>query len=243
MIQSKTIICNWKMQGSLDLVKTFTEQMSKANYKDKDVVICPPSIYLQSFAVNKCNFKLGVQNIHQLNNGAFTGEISAFMAKECGAEYVIIGHSERRAIFNETNSEILAKINISLKAGLVPIFCIGESHEDFQGNMLEETLATQLDILSYLDDAWKGSKIIIGYEPVWAIGTGLVPIENDILKAHTFIATYLKAANFHLNFSIIYGGSVNDINAQSILNIKYVDGLLIGGASLDVQKVINILSI
>jgi len=173
------------------------------------VIVCPPFTSLHTFKDH--NIILGAQNVHQSPNGAHTGEVSALMLVEAGVKYVIIGHSERRTQFGETNEVIAQKVNTSLSAGLIPILCISE--------------------LSELENI--GGNIIIAYEPIWAIGTGKTPTLDEIQSMHTKIKSTL-------NVPVLYGGSVTDQNAHDILAIQNVDGVLVGGASLNAEKFLSI---
>jgi len=252
MSEVKKIICNWKMNGSKELINTICNQLlaSKTTIfnNGKSLTLCPPVIYASylSDVLTQSGLKQvvssGVQNIFYKDCGAFTGEISPLMLKDFGIDYAIIGHSERRGIFEESNTLISLKLQAALKAGVKPVLCIGEVHEDFINGRIKDVLMTQLDVLQSIDaNRLTSDNFIIAYEPVWAIGTGLVASGEQILQAHTFITSYVKALGFAVKPSILYGGSVNEANAGQILSIANVDGLLIGGASLDPVKLISIM--
>ena len=174
---------------------------------------------------------LGGQNCHAEKNGAFTGEISASMLKDCGCEYVILGHSERRQYFNETDQIIAKKINAALEVDLTPILCIGESKELRQNNsyldFIEKQIADNIPTNLEIDD------LIIAYEPIWSIGTGLIPTSKQIEEVAEFIKNKISANKNIKNFAILYGGSVKKENSAEILAIKNINGLLVGGASLN----------
>ena len=181
---------------------------------------------------------LGGQNCHAEKDGAFTGEISAIMLKDCGCEYVILGHSERRQYFNESDQLIAKKINAALEVDLTPILCIGESKElrqnnsylDFIGKQIENNITANLEI----------DNLIIAYEPIWSIGTGLVPTTNQIEEVAEFINSKISLNKNIKNFAILYGGSVKKENSAGILAIKNIDGLLVGGASLKAEEFFEI---
>ncbi|MDK2949305.1 MAG: triosephosphate isomerase [Patescibacteria group bacterium] len=211
------IIANWKCNPAT--LKEAQELFSeiKENIINKDIVICPPSIFLPSLICDGINF--GAQNCFWKESGAYTGEVSPQMIKSIGCKYVIIGHSERRTIFNESNDEIKSKIKQAKKAGLIPIVCIGESKNQNTFEIIEEQIK---DI---------EKDIILAYEPLWAIGTG----ENASIDKVREVREYLK------DRKVLYGGSVNSQNAKDYLEIA--DGLLIGGASLNAKEFIKISNI
>jgi triosephosphate isomerase len=178
------------------------------------------------------------QNIHHKDEGAFTGEVSAKMVKDSGATYVLLGHSERRTYFNETNEQINKKIKIALDNSLTPIFCIGETLEQRKENLIEHTLKEQIAIgLNNI----KGNRIILAYEPVWAIGTGETATSEIIIETHQMIRKILNDIGFDgQKISILYGGSMNRNNAKELIALDDVDGFLVGGASLDVEHFADI---
>jgi triosephosphate isomerase len=210
---------------NIDHAKSITNTLNKTN-SSLEIILVPPTIYLS--AINdlispKNDFKLGAQNCSIYNNiGPFTGEVSAHMLKNLGCEYVIIGHSERRALFNETNDIVLDKLMQAVSAGLTPILCVGESLEIYE---TDETIG-------YLNSQLKGMQIeileksIIAYEPIWAIGTGLIPTNKQITAAIEFIKSIVKVP-------VLYGGSVNQLNIKELTKIEVCDGFLVGGASLN----------
>lgn len=235
---SKYLIAgNWKMNMDID------ESISLVNSiisNDKvEVLICPPStnIYSVKNAINN-SIKVGAQNSYYQENGAFTGEVSNQMIRSAGAEYVIIGHSERREIFNESNDLINKKVKSALANQLIPILCIGESLDERKSDQTNDVLSKQ--ITECLDGI--NNEVIIAYEPIWAIGTGLTPTSEQIEETHKFIKNYVND-NFSYQPKVLYGGSLKDTNAQEILSINPVDGGLIGGASLVSDKFNKIIQI
>lgn len=228
-VMKRLIVANWKMNGSIGLIEEFQSIQSKSN---ATIVICPPACYLSFW--KSSNISLGAQNCYQAEKGAFTGEISPLQLKELGCSYVIVGHSERRSVFNETYSIINAKALAAIQHNLIPIVCIGETHEERQENRFKQVL------LSQIDRALKGLDIkqyIVAYEPIWSIGTGLVPTNIDIIEVLNIIRDQIG-----MSATVIYGGSVTDKNAQSLSQILDLNGVLVGGASLNLhtfQGIIN----
>ena len=209
------IIANWKCNP--ETLEEAQELFSiiKEDIKNKDIVICPPSIFLPSLICEGVNF--GAQNCFWGEKGAYTGEISPQMIKSIGCDYVIIGHSERRTIFHESNEDVKNKVRKAQTAGLIPIVCIGESKDQDSFEVIEEQIK---DI---------GRDVILAYEPLWAIGTG----ENASFEKVKEVREFLK------DRKVLYGGSVNSQNAKDYLEIT--DGLLIGGASLNAEEFLKII--
>jgi len=217
----KIIIGNFKMnplsfKGAEDLLKAF-------DIKTKNtVILCPPYIYLKKGE----NYILGAQNCFYENEGAYTGEISPKMLKDLGCKYVIIGHSERRNILNETDLEINKKIKVCLLNNLKPVLCIGEKLGEDRKEVLKKQLKEDLKGV-------KDKNIIIAYEPVWAIGTGKTPTSDDILDSFNFIKKIIPESK------VLYGGSVNSKNIQEIIQIT--DGVLVGGASVNKNEFLKMI--
>ena len=234
----KIIIANWKLNGNLALINEFKDKIKPeiVNINNNCLIICPPSPYLHYFVGN--NYVLGSQDCSAYNEGAYTGEISAKILKEIGCEVCIIGHSERRIIFreNEDSDLISKKLNNCLNNDIIPIFCIGENIDQKKEKLTKNTLKNQLNIIS---SDFNQRNIIIAYEPVWSIGTGLVPSLDEISENLEFIRNDVLK---NKKIKILYGGSVKGSNYKTILNLDIVDGLLIGGASInidDFSKIIN----
>ena len=204
------------------------------------VILCPPFLALKSVfdVVNGSDLKVGAQNMHWEEAGAFTGEITGAMIKETGAEYVILGHSERRHVFGESDDWINKKVHRSLKTGLIPILCVGEKIEEREGSLTEKVIAKQLrQGLKGLSES-EMDTVIIAYEPVWAIGTGLTATPEQAAEVHEFIRGALKTLyNEAVAEStwILYGGSVKPDNTQGLLSNKDIDGALVGGASMTLE--------
>ena len=265
-MDSRKLYCvaNFKMNmRMIDVINYFVElhKMHKTNLKDgdiydlSDIIICPSFTTLAAYGavignlVNKEDFfnegdsvaLLGAQNINIHNSGAYTGEISAEMIQDHSVTHVILGHSERREYFSETNEEINKKINTALKSGLISILCIGETLEEREKGLTNNILEEQLKkcLLNIKDD-----NLIVAYEPVWAIGTGKNADLPTITEAHKVIRNILNDIGFDgEKISILYGGSVNKNNANELISLNNVDGFLIGGASLDVKHFYDIYKI
>ena len=232
-------IANWKMYGglnslnSLDKVVKFFKTFKKKNLIK--IVYCPPSTLIgpMSKKLNKTNIVTGAQNCHEQDSyGAFTGSVNSKMLKNIGAKYIIIGHSENRQA-GEDDRLINLKIKSALKSGLKVIFCIGESFKEKRKKITKKILNKQLKL--GLQTIKSKNKIIIAYEPVWSIGTGLIPKTNDLFKTINFIKKKLRKNK------VLYGGSVNPKNINYLKSINNIDGYLIGGASQDPKKFIDII--
>jgi triosephosphate isomerase (TIM) len=245
----KVIAGNWKMNNdpneTKDLISKLLAGLKNLN-SACEVVICPPftSLSEASSMIKGSMIKLGAQNIHEEENGAFTGEVSAKMLLGVGCEYVIIGHSERRTIYKESNELINKKIRRALKNNLKPIFCIGELLEEREKNITEQVVKSQ--VLKGLQDFSVNDlkDLIIAYEPVWAIGTGKTATPQQAEEVHLFIRTLLAdnfSSEFAENLSILYGGSVKPDNSKELLSQKNIDGALVGGACLNADSFINII--
>lgn len=237
-MRKKIIAGNWKMNKTLSGAVSFVNELKdKVNGVEADVVVCPTFVCLPSVVevANGSNIKVGAQNIHWADNGAFTGEISGEMLKEIGVEYVIIGHSERRQYFGETDETVNSRLKAAIKYELKPIVCVGELLEERENGTTNEVLERQTvgalkDISA--DDV---SNMVIAYEPVWAIGTGKTASSTDANDACKFIRGVVeKLYNKEVAESvrIQYGGSVKANNAHELFTTSDIDGGLVGGASL-----------
>ncbi|MCH2444954.1 MAG: triose-phosphate isomerase [Candidatus Marinimicrobia bacterium] len=221
--------------------KSFLENWEKKDLNNKEVktIFCPSFTELNTTAelLQNSDSELGAQNVYYESNGAYTGEISCRMLKDLGCNWVIIGHSERRAIFGETDEMVCHKLDKLTSENMYPIVCIGESKDERENGKTEEVLSRQL-LVAFENQ--KGKNIehtVIAYEPVWAIGTGITATIDMISEAHQCIRNIFNTNGFNGNeISILYGGSVTNENAAELSNITDVDGFLVGGASLDVEK-------
>ena len=221
--------------------KSFLENWEKKDLNNKEVktIFCPSFTELNTTAelLQNSDSELGAQNVYYLSNGAYTGEISCRMLKDLGCNWVIIGHSERRAIFGETDEMVCHKLNKLTSENMYPIVCIGETKDERENGKTEEVLSRQL-LVAFENQ--KGKNIehtVIAYEPVWAIGTGITATIDMISEAHQCIRNIFNTNGFNGDdISILYGGSVTNENAAELSEITDVDGFLVGGASLDVDK-------
>ena len=233
---------NWKMHMTPEEARTFfgafeIDEMMANN----EILIFPPAISL--LAAYKCEdrdprVQLGIQNVHWEDQGAFTGEISAVMAASVGASYALVGHSERRQLFGETDEQVALKVTAALRQDLIPVICVGETLEEREAGRVNEVILSQLDLAltSILDP---DTRFLIAYEPVWAIGTGKTATPMDAAGAHGTLRNRLEqaiGATTAARTEILYGGSVQPSNATEILAAQDVDGVLIGGASLNPQS-------
>ena len=224
---SKIIIANFKMNGTRPFInKWFSKFLEETNTLNK-VIVALPTPYLTSFS--DCNISIAAQNVSPFDSGSFTSQVSAEMLKDCGIDYCIIGHSESRNLLNETNEDIFNKYNQLSKNSIKPIICVGESMNVREDNQTSSFITDQLNFFSSKDE-----DVIIAYEPIWAIGSGLIPEVSDINEVCELIKSLVT------NAKILYGGSVNEKNATHLLNNSNIDGLLVGGASLDPKEFANI---
>lgn len=239
MANKRIVVGNMKMNLTAPEINKYVKALEKKNY-NKQVILCPSSLYLPFF-VGK-SYGVGIQNVAAFEMGAYTGEISAEQAKSMRLDCTIIGHSERRGYFKETDEIVHQKIELSLKANLKVILCIGETEEE------RDSLKTYKVLKKQIINALKGfdekelKKIIIAYEPIWAIGTGKTPSNDEIRDTIAFIKEIVKS-NVHTNMSVLYGGSVNEKNIASLNQIENIDGYLVGGASTKVDKFMKIIEV
>ena len=230
------IVSNWKMNGSQFHIERWINEVTSGINEKENVpcIFCPPACYLnysrEIISRISSKIRLGSQIVDYSDGNALTGGISAEMLTDHDVEYVLIGHSEQREHLKETNSSLRAKLDCAIEAEISPIFCIGEPEEAKNNSQTERFLKSQLEILSEMDE----DNLVIAYEPIWAIGTGLNAEKYYIEEVHGYIKDLCKLIlGSTKNISVLYGGSVNLDNSEEILSSDYVDGLLIGGASLD----------
>ena len=246
-MRKKVIAANWKMYKTPDQSKDFFRDFLPlvAGHDRDEIVVCPPfvDLFVAVDAAKGSNVAVGAQDVHWGKEGAYTGEISAGMLLAAGATHVIIGHSERRQYFGETDDVVNLKLKAALEAGLIPICCVGEVLEEREANLTEDVLRRQCLRAFHAISNKKAGKLIVAYEPVWAIGTGKTATPQMAADAHGLIrAEAAKAfgeerAN-HLR--ILYGGSVKPENAKTLMSEAEIDGALVGGASLDPKSFIAI---
>lgn len=246
-MRKKIIAGNWKMNKTVSESLKFVEELKeKVSGVEADIVICPTFVCLPATVevAHGTNIKIGAQNIHWADNGAFTGEVSGEMLKNIGVDYVIIGHSERRQYFGETDETVNARLKAALKYELKPIVCVGETLEERENGITKNVLEKQIkgalkDISS--DDA---SNLVIAYEPVWAIGTGKTASSDDANDACRYIRSLVEELynrEVAEKIRIQYGGSVKPSNANELFNTTDIDGGLVGGASLKVDDFTSII--
>lgn len=237
-MRKKIIVGNWKMNFSVNEAENFvTEILGSINTNEVDVVICPNFTALDRISnlLEGTNIKLGSQNVYYENKGAFTGEISPSMLYSIGVEYCIVGHSERRQIFNETDEMVNLKAKKLLEIGIKPIICVGETLEQRNEKRMFDVVEDQ--VKNSLKDISKEDmkNVVIAYEPIWAIGTGVTATSEEAEDMCKFIRNVVKgiySEDISKNLKVQYGGSVNAKNANEILNMPNIDGALVGGASL-----------
>ena len=244
----KTIVAgNWKMNASKESVNSLINGiLSGMSDVSSDVIVCAPFPYLsqvEALIINS-DLMLGAQNLNVNSKGAFTGEVSAEMIKDFGAQHVIVGHSERRSLYGETSAIVAEKTKAAVDAGLTPILCVGESFEERESGNTEAVVEEQLNAVVGLLGIEAFNGIIVAYEPVWAIGTGETASSDQVQEMHSFIREFIcKKYDQQLsnNLSILYGGSVKPTNAKEIFSKADVDGGLIGGAALNADDFVEII--
>ena len=237
---------NWKLNGTRKSVATLTQEIitGLGSTNDIDAILCPPFIHIAEVQelIQNSSLKLGAQNVSEQSAGAFTGEISADMLKEFSCGYAIIGHSERRTIYNESNDIIASKFKAASNAGLTPILCVGETLEQRENNQTENVIIAQLDSVINNVDIKMFDNAIIAYEPIWAIGTGKTASPSQAQDVHQLIRNRFSTINKALadKLPILYGGSVKPSNSNELFSQPDIDGGLIGGASLNSEDFLAI---
>lgn len=241
--RTPVLAANWKMHHGPTAATAFLDAFLAryAPREDRTVILFPSALALaaaRTAAAARPDVRFGVQNIHAAEKGAFTGETSATIAADAGAAYVLVGHSERRHVFGETDAETAEKCARAMAHGLVPVLCVGEKIEEREAGATEAVVLRQLRAGLAALDASDLRRVIIAYEPVWAIGTGRTATPQDATSAHTAIRDELRAIGGADSdeIPILYGGSVNLGNASTLLAAPGVDGLLVGGASLEAES-------
>jgi len=235
---------NWKMNGLKASAAEFGKVMAGAGdfWTKVDLMICPPATLIMTFAQVAAGSKIeiGGQDCHAEPSGAFTGDISAEMLADLGAKAVIVGHSERRTLHKETDAEVRAKSQAAWRAGLTAIVCIGETRAEREAGHTLSVLGGQLD--TSLPDGVSAARLVVAYEPVWAIGTGLTPTIADVAQAHEFIRKRIVERHGATGSAVrvLYGGSVKPSNAKELMAVANVDGALVGGASLKAEDFLGI---
>jgi triosephosphate isomerase (TIM) len=247
MARKKLIAANWKMYKNVGETREFFREFLPlvAGHERDEIVVCPPYIDLPAAldSTKACQVAIGAQDVHWKDEGAFTGEISPRMLADLGCTHVIIGHSERRQYFGETDDTVNLKLKAALGHGLTPIVCVGEVIEEREAGLTEDVLRRQCARAFHAISAKKAAKLVIAYEPVWAIGTGKTATPEMASDAHVLIrgeAAKAFGQDFAQRLRILYGGSVKPENAKALLSEPEIDGALVGGASLDVKSLVAI---
>ena len=242
----KTIVAgNWKMNASKESVnKLVMGILSGMSDVSCEVVVCAPFPYLSQVEalITHSQVRLGAQNLNINTSGAFTGEVSAEMIKDFGAQHVIVGHSERRTLYGETNTIVAEKVKVALDSDLIPLFCVGETLEQREAGDTESVVAAQINTVVDLVGIDAFLNIVVAYEPVWAIGTGVTASPEQAQAVHAFIRQLLANNNNDVaqQTPILYGGSMNATNAKELIACADIDGGLIGGASLKPEDFLQI---
>lgn len=242
----KTIVAgNWKMNASKETVNSLIEGiLSGMNEASSEVIVCAPFPYLSQVEslIQGSSLMLGAQNLNVNSAGAYTGEVSADMIKDFGAQHVIVGHSERRSLYGETNAIVAEKTKAAIDAGLTALLCVGESLEDRESGNTEAIVEEQINAVIDLIGIESFDQVIIAYEPVWAIGTGLTATPEQAQAVHLFIRNLLADSSEKIakRTPILYGGSMNAGNAADLISCSDIDGGLIGGAALKAEDFLQI---
>ncbi len=239
------VLGNWKMNGTRASAETLAKGIIAGLGDDvAEIGICVPYVYLPEIGqiVKNTRLALGAQNVADKPSGAYTGEISAGMLKEFACHYALVGHSERRTYYGDTDQSVAARFCQAQEQGITPVLCIGETLEQRQQEQTFDVITAQLDAVVELAGITAFSKSVIAYEPVWAIGTGLTATDEQAQEAHQFIRNYLAAKDQAVaeKIQILYGGSAKPDNAKGLFAMPDIDGGLIGGASLDAESFLKI---
>lgn len=238
---------NWKMNGdsasTVDLVNGIVN--GSGDVANAEILVCPPYILIPraADALNgRDDVTLGAQDLDINGSGAFTGQISASMLVDAGCKYVIVGHSERRAIYGESDQDVADKFSVAQEGGLIPILCVGETLEERESGNTESVVARQIQAVIDHVGIEKFDQAVIAYEPVWAIGTGKTATPEMAQEVHKYIRDMLSALNSDIsnNLRLLYGGSMNAENAEALIGMSDIDGGLIGGASLQAESFLAI---
>lgn len=236
------VAANWKLNGSLEMAQTLVSAINShsANHDSVEIVISPPFPYLIKVAelISTGNVHLGAQSAAEHESGAYTGEVAAAMLAEVGCQYVIVGHSERREYYGESDEVVVAKFLQIQQAGLIPILCVGESLEQREQGIMQETIVRQVNAVVDRAGIAAMQNSVIAYEPIWAIGTGKTASPEQAQEVHALIRAEIakQSAEIAEQLRILYGGSVKAGNAAELFSQADIDGGLIGGASLDAEQ-------
>ena len=243
----KLVIGNWKMNGDRELVSSLISSLKARLDVAAQVVVCPPVVYLDQARqlLEESDIALGAQNVNPAESGAYTGELAVNMLREFGCTYVLVGHSERRSLYGESNEFVAEKCQALLAGGLTPVVCVGETLSDRENGKTNQVVLEQLDAVLDVVGADAMINAVVAYEPVWAIGTGKTATPEQAQEVHALIRARLAeigGRDLASHISLLYGGSVKAENAQQLFAMNDIDGGLIGGASLDSEQFISICS-
>ncbi|MEL0640867.1 triose-phosphate isomerase [Pseudoalteromonas aliena] len=235
-VRKAMVAGNWKMNGSLELVKQMSDAINNVKSQEMDIVLFPPFPLVPAMIAS--GVPTGAQTVSENTPGAFTGEVDGLLLKDLGVTYVLVGHSERRSIYNESNETVAEKFARAQDVGLTPILCVGESESEQESGQTKQVVAAQIDAVIEKLGVAALKDSVIAYEPVWAIGTGKTASPEQAQTVHKFIRDKIAALDSTLaqGLSILYGGSVNEKNSELLFAQTDIDGGLIGGASLKAES-------
>ena len=236
----KLVVLNHKMNFTYEGIKLYIRSLKKISTNNIKLVVCPSNLYISDFIDN--DFYTGSQNVSNYDNGSYTGEISASQLQSIGVKYCIIGHSERKQYFNESNKDINNKLKQLLKHNIIPILCVGETLQDKDNGVANDVITKQIMEATKGINIRELEDIIISYEPVWAIGCGIIPSTRYIEEKIALIKQCVYDIGL-VDTKILYGGSVNDNNIEVLKQIDDLDGYLIGGLGLDINKLSNLIKV
>ncbi len=245
-MRRKLVVANWKMHGNLERNRLLLHEVVDGvrDFRNAEFAVCVPHPYLfqAQHLLSGTNVAWGAQNVHQNELGAYTGAVSAWMVADFGCTYVIVGHSERRGQFRETNDNAARSIKLAIKAGLTPIYCMGETLDEYEAGVTEAVVASQLDGVLNIIGIKLMSRIVCAYEPVWAIGTGKSATPAQAQAVHEFIRQRVARHDLDVasGMRILYGGSVKSANAAQLFVKPDIDGALVGSASLISEEFVAI---
>lgn len=239
-MSQKLVVGNWKMFGSRAMAAELLQLLRDANLPS---VVCPPYPYLLMAAdlLAGSAVKVGAQGLEYRDEGAYTGEVSGPMLRDVGCSHVIVGHSERRALYGENDALVVEKVRAALRHGLTPVVCVGEHLEQRQRGLAKRVVLDQLNAVINGIGAESFARVLVAYEPVWAIGSGVAATLDDVAEMHVAMRAALRDANCD-GVALLYGGSVKPDNAGQLLSLHAVDGVLVGGASLVADSFLRICS-
>lgn len=239
-MSAKLVVGNWKMNGGLKANHSLVSALL-ADPAVGGAILCPPFVYLEQVRqmLDGSRLVLGAQNVSRYAGGAYTGDVSVAMLADFACRYVIVGHSERRSLFAESDADVAAKVAQVAASGMAPIVCVGESLEQRRQGVAEQVVLSQLQAVVDLAGVDVLSGLVVAYEPVWAIGTGVTATEQDVESMHASIKSRLDVLGLG-HVPVLYGGSVKQDNAEALMALPGVDGVLVGGASLVAEQFIAI---